>query len=270
MDEVKDHYVYCFKDKDKDGVVKYVGEGRGDRYKTKSGRTEEVKQFLASESFTIEIIKDNLTKLEAQTLEDSLIKTLPDLLNKNSTGFVKDLTFEFCSKHFYVDESSPTFLRWNIDKFTGEYSNIHSIVKHSPAGHIKPNGYVAVSLHGVSYRLHRILWVLYHKQDIPRHLVVHHRNGIRHDNSFENLELCTQQTNCRLTNREPAGMSNVVGVSIKTSVRGIQSFYATVRFKGVLYEKGFSARKYGREKALNLAIAWRNNKIEELLNTGDI
>lgn len=56
----------------------------------------------------------------------------------------------------------------------------------------------------------------------------------------------------------------MVGVSIKTGKTGVPSYYATVRFYGKLYEKGFSQKKYGKELALSKAIAWREDKLKEL------
>ncbi len=258
-------YVY----KDSQGAIRYVGQGRPDRVRSKQGRSPEFLEFINCQDFTVEILHENLTKDHALAIESNLIQRLDNLLNKNSTAYVNDLTYDFCREYFYFDINSPTLLRWNKTIYSGEYRNVQSTIKHSPAGNLMSKGYNRVTLTGRTFYVHRILWVLYHGEDIPKDKVINHIDGNRVNNSIENLELCTQQQNCARTIRKPAGLSGVVGVSIKTSTAGIKSYYATVRFHGKLYEKGFSQKKYGEEIALLNAVKWREDKIKELNNIGE-
>lgn len=258
-------YVY----KDAQGKIKYVGQGRPDRVKSKSGRTSEFLEFVNNEDFTIEVLHQNLTKNQALDIECDLIKSLDGLINKNATSYVNQLTHDFCKEYFYLDATSPTLLRWNKTILSGEYRNVESTVKHSPAGSLMSKGYNRVNLLNKAFYVHRILWVLYHGKDIPKDKVINHIDGNRLNNSIENLQLCTQQQNCARTIRKPAGSSGIVGVSIKTSSMGVKSYYATLRFHGRLYEKGFSHKKYGEDVALLNAIKWREDKIKELNNIGE-
>lgn len=50
-------------------------------------------------------------------------------------------------------------------------------------------GYVVGNLMGRAVSQHRILWEEHHGRKLERHENLHHKNGIRHDNRIENLEL---------------------------------------------------------------------------------
>lgn len=54
--------------------------------------------------------------------------------------------------------------------------------------------YPRVIVNGRSYRLHRIIWKLYHGED-PGQLVVDHMNGNTKDNRINNLRACTSKEN---------------------------------------------------------------------------
>lgn len=61
------------------------------------------------------------------------------------------------------------------------------------AGHLKPDGYVAIGLDYAEYKAHRLVWKWHHGSD-PE--ILDHVNGVRHDNRIENLEEVTNRENC--------------------------------------------------------------------------
>jgi hypothetical protein len=78
-------------------------------------------------------------------------------------------------------------------------------------GGIDAKGYRSVSVEGISYREHRVIWMLVTGED-PRTLTVDHINRIRDDNRWANLRLATgtqQQRNHKLQSRNTSGIKGV-------------------------------------------------------------
>jgi hypothetical protein len=68
------------------------------------------------------------------------------------------------------------------------------------AGPLKKNhadGYISVKIFGKSYMAHRLIWMMYYKEDIPDGYVIDHINHIRDDNRIKNLRIVTTAENAR-------------------------------------------------------------------------
>lgn len=70
-------------------------------------------------------------------------------------------------------------------------------------------GYLVTRLKGASYKQHRIIFCLATKQDVPHSLYIDHKNGVRHDNSIDNLRLVSHRKN--LQNQSKHRNGRVVG-----------------------------------------------------------
>lgn len=183
-------YVYVHKDDNMDIV--YVGSGSALRMHKSSGRTKNHIDIF--ENLTKEVVKDNLTKEEALNLEIELYNkyvTTGKLLNKNKPSKVLPICYEHISKIIYYDETSPTFIRWACDIYGG--TNKKQVIRKqgSVAGTRSGNGYFLVSISKVKYLVHRIVYCLASKENVPTNLVVDHINNNRSDNSVHNLRLVT-------------------------------------------------------------------------------
>ena len=115
---------------------------------------------------------------------------------------------------------------------------------YKPAGHTRPDLYIAVSLKGQIYLAHRVVWCL-HYGYWPTELI-DHINGIRHDNRIENLREVTVAEN-RLNVRQARNDSGVVGV---TWAKKERNWRASINING----KGVNL---GHFSNLNDAIAAR-------------
>ena len=62
-------------------------------------------------------------------------------------------------------------------------------------------GYYRVQIQGVDYKLHRIIWKLHHKVEVPQDLMIDHLNRDPSDNRICNLRVCTARVNNN--NRDP-------------------------------------------------------------------
>ena len=86
-----------------------------------------------------------------------------------------------------------------------EYKNGQLIWKNRPiklkhligkiAGCLHHSGYRTIRINGINYPAHRLVWI-FHYGSIDELLEIDHINGIKDDNSIENLRLVTAKENC--------------------------------------------------------------------------
>ena len=73
-------------------------------------------------------------------------------------------------------------------------------VNNKPAGYQEKNGYWSISIKGKAYKLHRIVFYMFHGRD-PAEKVIDHINGDNGDNRILNLRAVTQRQNNSNTKR---------------------------------------------------------------------
>ena len=168
--------------------------------------------------------------------------------------------------YFYYDETSPSFLRWKVSRFTGANYHIERVAKGDCAGSLsKRDGYWRAWLDGKSYLAHRIIMSI---SNGSSELVCDHIDGNRANNSLANLRYVTQLENARNVGMHVCNTSGVNGVGIGITHSGkYQNWTATVCFEGSKtgrLNKAFSINKFGERQAFEMACAWRKAMIEEL------
>ena len=265
----KDHYVYVLKDKN--GVIRYVGHGRLRRMKHTGERTEEFLEIY-NDGGTLHKIHENLTKSEATNIERDFLKEHigkktdeVDLINKLVNSNVFSIKYKDIKDVFYYDETSPTFLRWNTTIYSGTK---YSLAKYKPgdvAGYVEPeSGYGCVRYNKKYYRLHRVIYCLCHKTDIPNNLVVNHIDSNPSNNNINNLELASFRHNNIVAKRQPSSNTGIIGV-MKIVQYGKFAYQAFVSdsINGKLIRKTFSIDRLGEDEALRLAIEARQKLVEE-------
>ena len=70
-------------------------------------------------------------------------------------------------------------------------------------------GYISVTINGVRYRAHRIIWLLYTGGPLGE---IDHINGDRSDNRIANLRSVTHAENCKNAARRSDNSSTAIGV----------------------------------------------------------
>jgi hypothetical protein len=171
---------------------------------------------------------------------------------------------------FYYDETSPSFLRWKVDRFNGKYRNVKIINKGDIAGGInKTLGYYFVNIKDRLYRCHRIIWEILYGV-IPEGMVIDHINQNPFDNKISNLRCVPRALNQRNMKLSKRNKSGIVGVFRQEKVSCSKSYsYWVVRWSpldgsndtGV---KQFSVLRYGEENAKQMAEDFRECIIEKL------
>lgn len=170
---------------------------------------------------------------------------------------------------YFYDETSPTFLRWNTDIFSGRYKNQKNVSKGDVAGGIGNSGYYQVRCHTKLVLVHRVIYEL-HFGEIPDNMFIDHIDGDRTNNKIDNLRLVERVSNARNCRLRKDSTSGKVGVNYcKNKQRsGNYTYYwrsVWVDLDGKTYTKAFNISKYGDELAKFLAEEYRQNQID-LLN----
>lgn len=101
-------------------------------------------------------------------------------------GLFKDIDYSLANDNFYYDETSPSFLRWKVQKGNSKVGDI--------AGHYSNTGYYRVKLAGEQYAVHRIIWVLFNGE-IDSNLTIDHNDRNRANNNINNLRLVDHKQN---------------------------------------------------------------------------
>ena len=156
-------------------------------------------------------------------------------------------------------------------KFTWLISKTNSVKVGSIAGcSHKSLGYIVIRIDGKLHYAHRLAWLYVHGH-LPNEnkLQIDHIDGDRANNTLYNLKESTSAENNRNQRRQSRNTSGSTGVHLQEKLRKsgkisrywVTSWYDT---SGKLCAKCFSIEKNGESQAKQLAINYRNEKIQEL------
>lgn len=168
---------------------------------------------------------------------------------------------------YYYDETSPSGIRWNVDRFSGRGRVI--AYRNDVAGTLACdekyyNAYVDRKL----MRVAKIIMLL-HDIEVPEGYIVDHFDGNTKNNKFSNLRVISQLKNCRNRRKQYNNTSGTVGVTRKTDKSGHSYWVARWQVEvGKRGTKTFSIFLHGEDGAYNLAVDYRLNKIIELTKLG--
>lgn len=174
------------------------------------------------------------------------------------------------SDYVYYDETSPSFLRWKVDRRGGKVGQILVKAAGEDAGSSVGNyGYFQMGLFGVRYLNHRVIWVLFHGSIDPE-MQIDHKDGNRGNNSIDNLRLVTSDINSRNQSVHCNNTTGATGVSRMSTNKGRYHYYIAHwnAFNGKQKQKCFSILKLGELEAFRLACEYRQQIIGELNSQG--
>ena len=255
-----DFYVY-FHRNITDNSIFYVGKGRGDRYRSRHGRSKEWHKVTIN-GYIPEFYKTCLSETEALILEKELISNTSNLINTrilNSVPFSKD----DYSEYFQIDSSSPS--RLTRIKTSPNLGGTKASLGN--AGHIsvysgKP--YWKIKFKGYSLAVHRIIWTLTNGI-IPDNLFIDHIDGDSLNNDIDNLRLVSKPENSRNLRKRCDNTTGITGVAYKTATR---QYVASVMDNDKKISRSFSISKYGLIPALYSACQWRQEQLVSLNKNG--
>ncbi len=248
-----DYYVYTHKTLN--GVVFYIGKGRSKRAFSKNSRNKEWHE-RAKGGFTIDFHSTDLTENQAKSIEYSLIRELPNLVNVVISR--EDPPCKDYENYFVIDSTSPS----GLSRVKGVSNGRYEKGKIGHCGHIdKAGNNWTIKFKMRMVKVHRVIWELTHGV-IPDNYVIDHIDGDSLNNSIDNLRAVSSETNSRNRCINKNNSTGVAGVSFR---KNCNCYQASWMENDRLCTRSFSANKYGNEEAFRLAYEWRKEQIE-LLN----
>jgi hypothetical protein len=262
MQDENRYCVYLHRRKDNNEIF-YVGQGT---IKRPYSATRKLKAWNTvvkdAGGFIVEIVKDCLSKEDALELEIEIIQeykgSLVNLIT--SSSITKELDYETFNQKFFIDETSPSGLRFKIDVYAGKNYCSLSNAKNSVAGVKIVDGSWSITHEKRPVKVHRIVYLLANKK-IDSSKVIDHINGNPSDNTIMNLREVSCKENRRNLKIDKRNLTGATGVSLHSN----NTYRSSVTdLKGVRLTKSFSSSKYGEEEAFRLACQWRKEQIEQL------
>lgn len=177
------------------------------------------------------------------------------------------MSIEF--KDFVIyDDTSPTFLRWCVDVYSGKGYHILEMAKGDTAGSlISSHSYAQVKIQKKLYLCHRVIWEL-HNGEIPEGMFIDHLDGVRLNNNITNLRVTTRQgnsRNCKIRKDNTSGITGVNLVIDRYKSGNVNTYWCANYFEnGTSKAKRFSVSFHGDEEAKRLASDFRLQKETEL------
>ena len=252
-----------------DDTLFYVGKGRRGREKSIS-RSKAWKEFTSDKDWYVKIFKSNLTNQEAIELETEYVELYKQQLVNVTVPRKDRLTLVEIASNFEINEESITGIVWknsngarnpNMHRKAGD---VAGTAKYSKSG--KPLS-CEVGCKGFRYSTHRVVWFLMYNED-PGEYVIDHIDGNPLNNRASNLRKINFEGNSRNRSKQSNNTSGVSGVYLFNNGYGQTYYTAKITKDDKSQVKYFPIAKYGKDEALRLAIAWRQQKLQELNQQG--
>lgn len=117
--------------------------------------------------------------------------------------------------------------------------------KRRKAGTIDSEGYVEIQINGVKCKAHQLVFLL--KTGSWPEKIIDHKNGVKSDNRFENLQLVSKAENAQ--NRKTASIDSLTGVLGVTYHKLTGKYKASITTNGKTKYLGLYAKKEDAESA---------------------
>lgn len=168
---------------------------------------------------------------------------------------------------FYYDETSPSGIRWKVDRWSGQNYSVLRVAKGIVAGSINSKGYWQVIVQKKGYRVHRVIWEILNSP-LKVGEQIDHIDQNKGNNLISNLRVVSNSVNKRNSSRYSNNKTGITGVRWITMACGL---YACATWCAVEYKRKaayYSVAKFGLLPAFSMACTRRAQEIENLNQQG--
>lgn len=252
--------------KDCYGNVRYVGSGTLKRAKTvvaKSFRGLLYENFVKENGqMTVEILEEGLSRVDSINLEIKKYLEYVELgflLNVNLPRKIRVLpSYEDLIDVLEYDETSESCLRWKNPR-------TNTIKAGEVAGTLSPSGYYVVGFNNKIYPAHQLVLILngYVVNNVD--FVIDHIDRDKSNNLVSNLRQISQGENTRNLSKRAVNSTGITGVCLQKQSDGTLTYVARVTIpNGRQLKRGFAIKKYGKDKAFQLACKARIEMLKSI------
>jgi len=241
------------------GTVVYVGSGTDRRYLKTENRSKVHKSVR--NKLDKKIVVADLTLENKIDVENEWIAKYWDtgyLFNVVRINMpVKDMDCALFNEHFYIDETSPSGLRW-------KKKVRYDLPAGAVAGRLRSDsdGYWYVKLKQKLYIVQRVIMTMMNGYSVPPDMQVNHIDGNRSNNAVANLEMVTFSENSRRKITKPTNESS--GVEHLTWKPIPEYWMIRLQVHGKTYWKVFAIKRFAKANGLSFEDAKEIKKKEAL------
>lgn len=172
-----------------------------------------------------------------------------------------NLKAEQFKEYLEYDTTSPSGLRWIKSISVGKMHNRFVVKSGDIAGTInKVSGYWQVRLERKTYRIHRVVYALFHGEC---HGIIDHIDGNKLNNIIENLRLVSSEDNAK--NKIHKSSNYLPYTHISEKLKRVQ---VTTIVDGVRYCKPFLFSSGGKEVAIQNARLYLESLLPDFIKNG--
>lgn len=149
-------------------------------------------------------------------------------LQKETMKVKNNITLTEINQLLVYSESSPTLLRWITPR------NLWNV-----AGSFHHSGYYVIKIRKIKFKIHRILYQMYHNIEDLGEIKIDHIDNDRTNNKKDNLRESNNSTNMWNRSIGRNSKTGIKGIQLKTAKNGTIYYSANILKDYVRYSKAF-------------------------------
>lgn len=162
----------------------------------------------------------------------------------------------------YLNPDSPSGLSWKVERRMGKGAGYVYAKPGDSVGSFDGKYYV-VSIDGVRYKVHRLVYQLSIGELLDKDLVDHIDRNTK-NNAPNNLRKVEHKVNCRNKTMQVTNSSGHTGIHFDTKRDYTYAVVTWYELDGRKLTKSFNCSKLGLLEGFNLAVGFRKQTIEKL------